>query len=63
MDEPIVYYTDRSKSEREKEVSYTNTSRKMVLMQLSAEQQWRHREQTYEHSGSGGWRQLDVRRE
>ena len=43
--EPI--YTERTKSEREKQVSYINTymeSRKVVLMNLSARQQWRQTE-------------------
>ena len=54
VDEPRAYYTEWSKSEREKQVSYTNIymkSQKMVLMKLFVGQQWRHRhkEQTYGH--------------
>ena len=45
MNEPRAYYTERSKSEREKQISYTNAynmeSRKIILMNLSAYQQWR----------------------
>ena len=39
--------------------------RKMVLMNLFARQQWRHRhrEQTYGHGVQGGRREWDVRRE
>ena len=39
MDEPRACYTERSKSEREKQISYINVymeSRKMVLMNLFA---------------------------
>ena len=52
VDEPRAYYTEWSKSEREKQVLYINAyteSRRMVLMNLFTEQQWRcrHREHTY----------------
>ena len=52
------------KSERERNIVYyymCMESRKMVLMNLFAEQQWRcrHREQTGEHSGGRrGWDEL-----
>ena len=56
VDEPRAYYTEWSKSGREKQILYADIymeSRKMVLMHLFAEQQCRcrHREQTYGH----GW--------
>ena len=46
VDETRAYYTEWSKSEREKQILYINTymeSRRMVLMNLFAKQQWRHR--------------------
>ena len=55
MDEPRAYYTEGSKSE--KQMLYINAynmeSRKMVLINLFAKQQWRcrHREQTCKHNG------------
>ena len=59
VDEPRAYYTEWSKSERERETLYTNEyieSRKMVLKNLFAGQQWRnrYREQTYGHGERGG---------
>lgn len=59
MDEPRAYYTEQSKSGREKQIpKLTHTeSRKMVLMTYLQGSKWRHREQTYGH-GSGkerGW--------
>ena len=69
VDEPRAYCAEWSKSERERQILYINAyiyvyihiymeSRKMVLMNLFAGQQWRrrHREQTYGHSrGRRGW--------
>ena len=56
VNESRAYYTEWSKSEREKQILHINTdmeSRKMVLMNLSAGQQRRRREQTCAHSGEG----------
>ena len=65
VDEPKTYDTERSKSKRERQILYNNAcvlmeSRKMILMNLFARQQWRHRprKHIYGHgSGSGrrGW--------
>ena len=47
VDEPRTYYTEWRKSEREREISYSKESRKMVLNNLfTGQQQWRnwHRE-------------------
>ena len=54
--EPLIQ--SEVKSEREKQVSYTNIYteyRNMVLMQLFVGQQWspRHRTQTYGYGGGG----------
>ena len=65
VDEPRGYYTEWSKSEREK-ILYINVcayieSRKMVQMNLitGKEQRCRHRELTCGHSGGGrGWDEL-----
>ena len=61
VDEPRAYYTEWSKSEREREILHTNAyiymeSRKMVLMNLFARQQWRNRdrEETW-GEGKKGW--------
>ena len=46
VDEHRAYFTKWSKSEREKQISYTNSyifNLEMVLMNLFAEQRWRHR--------------------
>ena len=56
VNESRAYYTEWSKSEREKQTLRINTdmeSRKMVLMDLSAGQQRRRREQTCAHGGEG----------
>ena len=64
VDEPRVYFTEWSNSERERQILYINTcmkSRKMVLMNLFAGQQWKHkyREQTCGHGvGGTGWEEL-----
>ena len=45
VDEPGACYSEWSKSERERQISYTKTymeSRKMVLKNLFAGQQWRN---------------------
>ena len=59
VDEPGACYSEWSKSERERQISYTKTymeSRKMVLKNLFAGQQWRniHRKQTYGHGEREG---------
>ena len=55
VDEPRAYYTEWSKSERQKHciLMYIPGSRKIVLMNIFAGQQWRcrHREQTCGHNG------------
>ena len=55
VEECRAYYTEQSKSEREKQMSHINIymeSRRMALMSLFAGQQWRcrHREKTCGHS-------------
>jgi len=73
-EEPRVHYTEWGKSDREKQISDINAyiyiyiymeSGKMVLMNLFAGQQWRHRhrEQIYGHGGRGGRRGWDKLRE
>ena len=63
VDEPGAYYTEWSKSERERQILYTNAYiwiKKMVTL-LHAGQQRRHRckEQTFGLSGiSQGWDDL-----
>ena len=58
-DAPRAYYTEWSKSEREKQIEYINVftwnPARWLLMNLSAGQQWRHRhtQQTCGHIGEG----------
>ena len=55
-DEPGACYTEWSKSEREKQILYTSMgSRKMVLRNLFAKQEYkcRYREWTCGHRGEG----------
>ena len=60
MDQPRTYYTEQNQSERERDISYSNThireSRKMVLKNLFTGQQKRnkHREHSYGHGEKGG---------
>ena len=73
VDEPRACYTEWSKSEREKEISYTNVYiwnlERQYWWKLFAEDQWRHRcrEQTYGHGGgqrgAGERRRWDAWRE
>ena len=55
VDEPRAYYAEYRKSEKEKQISYTKAyiGRRMALINLFIEQQWRHRdrEQTYDKGG------------
>ena len=66
VDEPRAYYTEQSKSEREKQMQYINAYiwnlEKMILIDLFAGKEWRCRCRAWTRQHSWGGREWDERR-